>query len=148
MGYGTRGYRMLRWVRGVIDKYPEATVLILIHNGLQPNGRFSGQAKELFEKVAPDYPHVRLMLSGHEDGSLQRTDWFDDDGDGTPERSFTTMMFNVQDDRKNGLGFLRILTFYPGDRRIEVKTYSPWFDKWGYFDDKPEKDAFTLENAF
>ena len=148
MGYNTRGYRMLRWVRSVADEYPDAIILFVMHFGLQPEGRFSGQAKELFENIFPDYPNARLLLCGHMRGTLRRTDWFDDDGDGEKERSFTTMMFNVQDDFKEGLGFLRILTFHPENRSIEVRTYSPYYDLWGYPQNEPDMDTFTLENAY
>ena len=58
------------------------------------------------------------------------------------------MMFNYQDDRKDGLGFMRLLTFDPMTRSITVRTYSPWFDRYGYSKAKPGEDAFVLENAF
>ena len=148
MGYGTRGYKLLRWIRSVAEQYPDAIVLYLFHYGLQTNLRYSGQANEVVEKVVPYYPNMRLLLCGHEHGTLMRTDWFDDDGDGEKERSFTSMMFNVQDDLKEGLGFMRILTFYPEDRHIEVRTYSPWYDIWGYPKNDPEIDTFSLENAY
>lgn len=148
IGYGTRGYRLHRWMRSVAEQYPDAIVLYLVHYGLQPNGRFSGQGRELFENLAIHDPHARLLLCGHEHGTLCRTDWVDDDGDGTGERSFTSLMFNYQDDEKEGLGYLRLLTFYPEDRRIEVRTYSPYYDRWDYPPNDPALDTFTLKDAY
>ena len=81
-------------------------------------------------------------------GTQRRTDWFDDDGDGEAERSVTTMMFNFQDDRVYGLGFLRLLRFQPLDHSIEVLTYSPWYDQWGYEKATEEENHFLLPNAW
>ena len=77
-----------------------------------------------------------------------REDRIDDDGDGTTDRSFYTMQFNLQDDETDGLGYLRILTFYPADRHIEVSVYSPWFDLWEYPKASPEENHFILEHAY
>lgn len=148
IGYEVRGTKLKNWITEVSEQHPDAIVLYVIHSGLQPDGRFSGQARELFLSVIADNPHARLMLCGHQRGTLRRTDLFDDDGDGTEERSFTTLMFNYQDDRKDGLGFMRFLTFDPMTRSITVRTYSPWFDQYGYKKAKAGEDAFVLENAF
>ena len=148
IGYDVRGKKLRDWIEEVSAQVPDAIVLYVIHSGLQPEGQFSGPARDLFQTVIKDNPKARLMLCGHQRGTQRRTDLFDDDGDGTEERSFTTMMFNYQDDRKNGLGFMRLLSFDPLTRSITVRTYSPWFDQYGYIKSKPGEDAFILENAF
>ena len=136
------------WVNEVIAKYPNHVVIVVVHKGLQPDGDFTKETLSLFRRVMPLWPNFRLVLCGHERGTLMRTDWFDDDGDETPERSVTTMMFNYQDDRKEGLGFMRLLRFNPVDHSIEVLTYSPWFDQWGYPKATDEENHFILINAW
>ena len=42
------------------------------------------------------------------------------------------MMMNVQDDQTNGVGYLRLLRFDPVADTIEVVTYSPVLDRYGY----------------
>lgn len=148
IGYEVRGAKLKKWIRDVREQFPDAIALYVVHFGLQPNGRFSGQARELFDSVIHDDPKARLMLCGHHRGTLQREDFFDDDGDGEAERSFHTLMFNYQDDRTDGLGYLRILTFDPEARSIEISTYSPWFDRWGYVKAKEGEDAFVLTDAY
>lgn len=148
IGYEVRGGKLRDWIADVSAQHPDATVLYVIHAGLQPDGRFTGQGRELFLSVVTDNPKARLMLCGHQRGSQRRVDLFDDDLDGVQERSFTTLMFNYQDDRKDGLGYMRLLTFDPMTRSITARTYSPWFDQFGYKKAKPGEDAFILENAF
>ena len=58
-----------------------------MHKCLQDNGRFYSEANFIFQDVMPKWPNFRLMLCGHHRGTLTRTDWFDDDGDGEKERS-------------------------------------------------------------
>ncbi len=147
-GYNVLGTGVWDWVNSTIQEHPDAVVLFAMHYGLQEDNRYSGQAKELFNRVVKQTPNARLLLCGHFDGALLHEDWIDDDGDVETDRCFYTMMFNVQDDREGGLGYMRILTFYPEDRHIEVRTYSPWYDQWGYPDFLPEDNSFILDNAY
>lgn len=144
------GYEVIctTWMNEIIAKYPNHVVITVLHRGLQPTGEYFKETRAIYLKVMPKWPNFRLILCGHERGSLTHTDWFDDDGDEIVDRSVTTMMFNYQDDRKNGLGFIRLLRFNPLDHSIEVLTYSPWYDKWGYSKAKPEENHFVLLNAW
>ena len=56
----------------------------------------------------------------------------DDNADKTPDRTVHQMMMNVQDDPTNGVGYLRLLRFDPEADTIEVVTYSPILDCYGY----------------
>lgn len=136
------------WVNEVIDQHPNHVVIAVIHMGLQEDGKFFSAARTLWREVMPRCPSFRLLLCGHMRGTQTRTDWFDDDGDGTPERSVTSMMFNYQDDRVDGLGFMRLLKFDPVTHSIDVSTYSPWLDLWHYAKAEEGEDHFILENAW
>ena len=53
------------------------------------------------------------------------------------------MLANYQQFEKGGNGFLRILTIDPKNRRISVKTYSPYINKY-----KTDTDQqFTFEDV-
>ena len=136
------------WMNEVIAKYPDHVVITVLHKGLQETGEYSKEGRAIFLNVMPRWPNFRLLFCGHMRGTMTRTEWFDDDMDGNAERSVTTMLFNYQDDRTNGLGFIRLLRFDPLTRSIEVRTYSPWFDRWGYSRAKDEDNHFTLINAW
>lgn len=148
LGYYVRGDVVRRWINDVIAQYPDAIIIFLVHYGLRSEAEFSGHSRELFLHIVQQTPNARLLLCGHNFGMQMRTDMLDDDGDGEGERSFTSIMFNLQDDVTDGLGCMRILTFYPEDRHIESTVYSPWLDKWGYDKLPPELSTFVLENAY
>lgn len=136
------------WMNRIIAQHPDHVVITVIHSGLAEGGSICGPMKAVLQYVGPKAPGLRLMVCGHMRGSVTRVDWFDDDGDGNKERSVTSMMFNYQDDRVNGLGYMRLLRFDPVTRNIEVETYSPWFDQWGYPGATEEENHFILENAW
>lgn len=147
-GYGVHGREVWDWTESVISEHPDAVILFVMHYGLQGDNRYSGQARELFLNIAEKTPNAKMLLCGHHAGILRHEDPVDDDGDGETDRIFYTLMFNVQDDLEEGTGFMRILTFDPADRHIEVRLYSPVFDSWEYPKALPEENRFILENAY
>ena len=91
-------------------------------------------------------PNVRLVLCGHYRGAVTRQQTYTD-ADGTT-RTVPYLMYNYQEDEEKGLGYLRILTFDPVARTIDVRTYSPYQNDDNYDDGQPELDAFRLAAAF
>ena len=148
LGYRMNSPNLWKWVSSAIKAQPDAVILFVTHEGLQQDNTYSGQTKELLKHIVRNTPGAKMLLCGHYDGILRHEEWIDDDKDGESDRCFYTLMFNVQDDVEEGLGYMRILTFYPADRHIEVKTYSPWFDRWDYPKAQPEENRFILENAY
>ena len=131
----------LPWIKNVLETYPDHRAILLIHSFLKDNGALTGTGKTLERELLSVYPSIFLVLCGHNDGSVR---WVGEYEDG---HTVNALLYNFQDDKKYGLGYLRILTFDPADRSIHVTTYSPWFDDYNYFKDE-SKDTFTLENAW
>ena len=115
--------------------YGETYGFFIMHCGLTAMG------KTLERELLSACPNVKLVLCGHNDGSVRWEKAYEDD------HVVNALMYNFQDDKKYGLGYLRILTFDPMDRSVHVTTYSPWFDDYDYQKDAA-KDTFTLENAW
>ena len=131
----------LSWARGVLETYPDHTAILLVHSFLTDKGNLTGTGKNLEKELLSHYPNLRLVLCGHNDGSAR---WQKEYEDG---HGVNALMYNFQDDKKNGLGYIRILTFDPTDRSLHVTTYSPWFDDYNYYKDET-KDTFTLMEAW
>ena len=131
----------LSWARGVLETYPDHSVILLVHSFLKDNGDLTGTGKTLERELLSVYPNIRLVLCGHNDGSVR---WQKEYEDG---HLVNALLYNFQDDKKYGLGYLRILTFDPEDRSLFVTTYSPWFDDFDYQKDTG-KDTFTLTDAW
>ena len=132
----------LDWVRTRIAAYPDYTAILLVHSYLEDNGTLTENGRLLEQEIVSVSPNVRLILCGHKDGSVRRQQTYDD---GT--RTVNAILYNFQDDKKNGLGYLRILTFDPVDRSLSVTTYSPYLDDYNYYS-TVSKDTFAIPNAF
>lgn len=131
----------VEWAEGVLQRNKDKTVILLTHSFLTDDGNLTGNGKKLEGNLISVYSNIRLVLCGHNDGSVR---WSKTYADG---RTVRALLYNFQDDKKYGLGYLRVLTFDPQDRSIAVITYSPWFDDFNYYRDT-EKDEFVLTDAF
>lgn len=138
-----------RWLQTAINERSDIPAIIVTHSALFGDGRFTPDGNRINKNVVSVCPSVRLVVCGHARGiTNRRTDYYDDNGDGTAERSVTTLMCNFQEDGKNGLGYLRLLTFDPVSRDISVVTYSPYYDLYTYGDLTEEDMQFVLTDAF
>ena len=131
----------LPWMKNVLENHPDHTAILLVHSFLTDNGNLTGTGKNLEKELLSHYPNLRLVLCGHNDGSARWEKAYEDG------HSVNALMYNFQDDKKYGLGYIRILTFDPADRSLFVTTYSPWFDDYNYYKDET-KDTFTLMSAW
>ncbi len=119
------------WVNQICKEYADHYAVLCVHSYMSVGG-YSSIGRRLIEGVVKKSPNIRLVLSGHEGGMVYIPEELDDDGDGTPDRTVHQMMMNVQDDIYNGVGYLRILRLDPKANTLEVITYSPVLDRYGY----------------
>lgn len=146
VGYGIE-QDAVPWVNDVLRQHKDATALLLFHDYMQSEGRFSKNGKAMFEQIVKPNPNVRLVLCGHVCGVSSRIDPIDDNHDGVIDRTVTQMMYNYQH-FKADCGQLRTLTFHLNDRSIDVTTYSPFTER--YYRDYMFGDqyTFTLKDGF
>ena len=131
----------LPWAKTVLTDHADLPAILLVHSFLTDKGNLTPMGRILESELLAPCPNVKLVLCGHNDGSVRWEKAYEDG------HTVNALMYNFQDDKKYGLGYLRILTFDPLDRSLHVTTYSPWFDDYDYQKDT-EQDTFTLENAW
>lgn len=135
------GQEYLPWATEVLERFSDHTVILLVHSFLTDEGELTGTGRQLDGTLLASHPNIRLVLCGHNDGSARWQKTYDH---GT---TVTALMYNFQDDKKNGLGYLRILLFDPDTRELSVTTYSPYLDDYNYYEDA-SRDTFTVPDAF
>jgi len=141
LGIGWREKRAsFVWASEIMSAHPDRSVILLVHHFLSDNGELSVDGKLVVERLAENFPQIRLILSGHMRGAARRELTH---GDGSVTHA---MLHNFQEENKQkcALGYLRLLTFDPVTREISVTTYSPWLDQ--YLLD--EEHTFIIPNAF
>ncbi len=119
------------WVNEVCKEYSDYYAILCLHTYIDSGG-YSSVGKRLIEQVVKQSPNIRLVVCGHARGTAYLPEMLDDDGDGIADRTVHQMMTDMQDDTDKGIGYLRILRFHPDEDTIEVVTYSPVLDHFGY----------------
>ena len=139
---------VLDWAARVLDEHPDHRAIVLTHAYLfLDDTRYDWAAKgarqdwnphsypariwpdvndgeEIWQRVIAPRDQVRLVVCGHaaEEGVGRLTSRT------ATGRAVHQLLADYQSYELGGGGYLRLLTFV-GDR-IEVRTYSPWLDRW------------------
>ncbi len=133
------------WINEQLRAYSDRVAILIFHDYLHQAYGLYDSGPYAYEHIVTPNKNVKLVLCGHFRGSCYRQDSFDDDGDGTAERTVHQMMFNCQNHAKGGQ--MRLLTFDPATRSLTVNSFSTYFER-RYEDWTLGKDPFTLEDAF
>ena len=146
MGWGI-GKKEIEWLNNVLERYADRTAILSFHEYLKKNGERSHKGNEIFEKVVKPNQHVVAVLCGHYHSSQLAVDELDDDGDGTVDRKVYQILADYQKGPEGGNGFLRLLHVDEETNTIDVRTYSPYKNKYHYYNPEkhPKKEQFTMD---
>jgi hypothetical protein len=141
--------KILDWVNSVIAANPHRRAIIVTHNYMYSDdtlvgvgdswnphdyGMCSGvtglevcnDGEEMWTNCVKLHSNMSFVFSGHicNDGigTLVST--------GDNGNNVYQMLANYQNDPSGGNGWLRIITFYPTQQKVSVKTYSPYLDQY------------------
>lgn len=148
--FGPRN-EVLEWANQIIEKHPAHQIIIMTHAYLYSDStRYDWKTKnteqkwnphaypiadtdttindgqEMWDKLVKRHPNIFMTVNGHvlNDG-LGFLDSAADVGNTVHQ-----MLVNYQMLPEGGGARLRILTFHPDDKTIEVKDYSPLYEKF------------------
>ncbi|KOP67910.1 S-layer protein [Bacillus sp. FJAT-18019] len=142
MGWGIED-EDIEWMNEVLKQYPNHMAFLNFHDYMLANGSRSGVGNRLYKEVVVPNPNVVAVLSGHYTGASLLKNELDDDGDGITDRTVYQMLADYQGHAEGGSGYLRLLHFNQDSKEIYVNTYSPYLDKYNYYE-KPGVDEFTI----
>ena len=146
MGWGLADEE-IEWMNEIVSQYPERKAILALHEYLLVSGNRAPIADKIYEKVVVPNKNVIAALSGHYHDAQLKVDEIDDNGDGVSDRKVYQMLADYQGAPEGGLGYIRLLQFDIGNNMLHVKTYSPYLDKYNFYDpaNYPGKDEFSLE---
>ncbi|RAK19887.1 S-layer family protein [Anoxybacillus vitaminiphilus] len=146
MGWGVSD-EDIAWMNQVLAKYPDRMAILNFHEYLLVSGNRSPIGNKIYEEVVIPNQNVIAVLSGHYHDSETLVDEIDDNKDGTPDRKVYQMLADYQGGPEGGQGFMRLLHVNPVENKIYVKTYSPYLNRYNYYDSTtyPGKDEFVID---
>lgn len=141
---------VLAWADAVLRRYPALPAIVVTHAYLYSDGtRYDHRTRpdqlwnphqylaeehpgdvndgqEIWRKLVSRNSNVRFVLCGHDlaDGVGRLTSVRPD---GTTVHE---LLANYQASALGGEGFLRLMRFFPAQRRVAVRTYSPYSDRF------------------
>jgi len=139
----------IAWLNEVLAQYPERVAILNLHEYMLTTGGLGPIPQQIYDEVVATNPNVKMVFSGHYHDAYTRVDDFDDDGDGTPDRSVYQVLFDYQGLPEGGLGYLRLLHFDNAGEQIVARTYSPSLHDYDADDAtlEPEHQDFTIPYA-
>jgi len=132
--YGNVDGAVLEWADSLLKAHQSRLAIVATHylmgaeasvNGMPRSGDFSAQGQLLYDRLKHN-DNLILMLGGHfgpNDGEARRTDSFGG-------RVVHSVLSDYQDRVNGGDGLMRLVTFHPAQREIEVRTFSPVTNTW------------------
>jgi 3',5'-cyclic AMP phosphodiesterase CpdA len=142
------GYNIQRvdydWLNATLQQYSNRTAILVAHwyMELKPETDLIADPKLLHQVVAAN-PNVRYVLCGHRHGLRHVEEMYDDDQDGTKERTVQAIMVDYQALPNGGEGYFMMLTFDPANHTLTKTSYSPVLDDYNFFEDE-SIETFTM----
>ena len=132
------------WLNRVLAEHSDRTAILVAHwyLELKATDALYGDAKTLRRVVAAN-PNVRYVLCGHRHGMKHVAEEYDDNGDGTMDRTVQAIMVDYQSLPNGGSGYLMQITLDPVMREFRITSYSPVLDDYNYFPDETV-ETYTL----
>ena len=147
---------VLAWADALARRYQALPAIVLTHAYLASDDtRYDHRARhdqlwspyrylpgvndgeEIWQKLVVKNDNIRFVLCGHDLGDgIGRLTSVRPDGTKVHQ-----LLANYQMGALGGAGYLRLMEFLPGRRRVRVRTYSPYLDR---FKTDPDND-FSLD---
>ena len=134
LGWGSTAYGVhvsskdISWAKGVLEMYPDHTVVLSTHEYLNSNGGRTATGSYIYYELVKNYSNIYFVFSGHINGSSSKIDYLDDNGDGMNERVVLQLLTDYQEEEDLlGATFIRNLYFYKDYNNILLDIYSPTY---------------------
>ena len=135
--------QMLGWANNIVGTHPESKIVVITHSYLGKNNQHvkvgdkqnlsncetfwpeekGNEGQQIWEKFISKHSNMQFVFSGH----LLPGRLVSKGLNGNMVFEITT---NYQNLEHGGNGFLRLLKFFPGGKRVLVQTYSPFLDEY------------------
>lgn len=115
---------IIEWAGGVVEAFPNRTVIVVTHAFVGPDGEIGRDATYLWNSFIRSHENISLVFNGHyTDAFSGRIETAGDAGN-----TIYGLFANYQKSFQGGQGYLRIITIDPDTASLSVETYSPWLD--------------------
>lgn len=114
---------VVKWADNILSTYSNRRAIISTHSYINSDESWAPGGPVIFRDLVTPNKNVFLVLCGHELGEGEKIDNLDG-------RTVYQLLSDYQGFPNGGNGYLRIMKFVPSESTIQVKTYSPYLDRY------------------
>ncbi len=118
----------IAWANWVFQRYSGRIGVLLTHDYLDSSSSLRSNGRTLQEEIVKKNRNIYLVLCGHRYTEDNIPIQFDDNGDGTMDRTVYQCIANYQNLGQGGGGYIRFLRIDETKGTIRFYTYSPYLD--------------------
>ncbi|MBQ7345247.1 MAG: metallophosphoesterase, partial [Oscillospiraceae bacterium] len=126
------------WMNEVLAKYADRKAILCFHGYTHVRESVDGLLDYwgvmVRDQVVAKNPNVFAVLNGHYSGATYQTVRFDDNGNGTLDRTVYQICTDYQSLDKGGLQYVKFLYFDLDNDKVFINSYSPSQDDFNYYD--------------
>ncbi|MGC4804175.1 metallophosphoesterase [Micromonospora sp. DT233] len=117
----------MNWAGGIIEANPNVQFIINVHSYLRAStGDMSPIGVKLWNGLAKLHPNIVMVTCGHTGGHSRHLP--QTGVNGNTVHGLLTDFQDPEDPVANS--YLRIMTFRPATGKVEMRTYSPRYERW------------------
>ena len=128
----------INWMNEVLAKYSDRKAILNFHAYTHVRESVDGFLDYfgvlVQNQVVAKNPNVFAVLNGHYSGSTYQTVRFDDNGDGTLDRTVYQICTDYQSVTQGGMQYIKFLYFDLDNNKVFINSYSPYYDDFNYYD--------------
>lgn len=132
----------IEWMNKILAQYSDRPAILNFHRYTNQKGVLDYTGTMVQEQVVAKNPNVFAVLNGHYHGAAINITAFDDDNDGTKERTVYQICTDYQSGAEGGMGYVKMLYFDLENGKIYMNSYSPVLDDYNVFD-SPKLASYT-----
>lgn len=126
----------IAWARSAFDRFSDRVGVLCLHDYLMSDLTLSEDGRRFYDQVVKKCPNLYMVLCGHRYNVASVPAVFDDDGDGSPDRTVYQMIGNYQAaGDEGGSGYMRFIQIDERAKEMRVYSYSPLLDDYVYYDE-------------
>lgn len=124
----------ISYARTVLNQYPDKIVVLITHDYLGNKGNRTATGIYVYDQLVSRYSNIRMVLSGHVNGTSARIDAIDDDSDGIKDREVIQILTDLQEEENLfGASWIRKIGLDYENNKMHFQLYSPYMNDYDVY---------------
>lgn len=121
----------INYAKTILDQHMDKVVVLVTHDYMGNKVSRTTTGNYVYEQLVVQYPNIKMVFSGHVNGTSARIDALDDDHDGIADREVIQVLTDLQEEENLfGATWLRKIGLDYENNKIHFQLYSPYMNDY------------------